>query len=175
MKDNVFFKDFNQNFNSVPFDEYKTEDFLPAIKIAIDLCNDNINKIINNKEEPDFENTILAFETSSEELDYISNIYWHLYGAHSDAEFKKLSDEISPMLAKHRNSYTLNEGLFEKIKSVYTSKNGCKDEYDLKLTEDFYVYFKRNGAELNKEDKNTLKDIDATSASLILETWLSNF
>ena len=43
MKDNVFFKDFNQNFNSVPFNEYKTEDFLPAIKIAIDLCNDNIN------------------------------------------------------------------------------------------------------------------------------------
>ena len=35
MKDNPFFKNFNQPYDSVAFNNYKLEDYLPAIKHAI--------------------------------------------------------------------------------------------------------------------------------------------
>ena len=158
---NPFFKDFKQPFDTVPFNEYKTEDFIPAIKRAISISEENINAIASNNQEPSFENTILAFETASEDLDYITNLYWHLYGAESDADLKKLSEEISPMLAKHRNKYTLNKELFVKIKHVFEkSQDSDTNEENKKLIEDYYSYFKRNGAELSTENKYKLKKID---------------
>ena len=97
---NPFFKDFKQPFDTVPFNEYKTEDFIPAIKKAISISEENINAIAGNNQDASFENTILAFETASEDLDYITNLYWHLYGAESDADLKKLSEVEYSKLSK---------------------------------------------------------------------------
>ena len=69
---NPFFTDYNMPYDAVPFSKFKTEDFIPAIKKSIELTMERINKIVENNEEPNFENTILALETSEEELNYKS-------------------------------------------------------------------------------------------------------
>ena len=42
MKNNPFFKEYNQPFNTIPFDEFETEHFLPAIHEAIKISNSKI-------------------------------------------------------------------------------------------------------------------------------------
>ena len=82
MKNNPFFKEYNQPFNAIPFNEFKMEHFLPAIHEAIKISNSKIDSICNSNEEASFENTILELETSHEDLQRIVGIYWHLFGAH---------------------------------------------------------------------------------------------
>ncbi len=158
---NPIIENFNTPFESIPFNSIKTEHFLPAIKHCMEEGKKNINDIVSNQSSPDFKNTILAFEVANESLGMATGIYWHLFGAHSDGEHKKLADTISPMLASYQNDYILNADLFEKIKHVYDNMDSFNlGEHESKLTEDVYIFFKRNGAALSDDKKEELRKID---------------
>ena len=158
---NPFFTDFNLPYDAVPFSKFKTEDFIPAAKKSIELAISRINDIVNNKETPNFKNTILALETSSEELDYIMSVYWHLFGCESNNDLKALAEKISPMGSKFSNDILLNSKLFDKIKYVYNNKDiDNLDEQDLRLIDVTYKRFFGNGASLNEEQKEKIRKID---------------
>ena len=161
MKNNPFFIEYDQPFDSLPFDEFKTEHFLPAIDESIKISNAKIESICSCNEEPSFENTILELETSHEDLQRIVGVYWHLFGAHSEGDFKQLAQKISPIVSSHTNDYMLNAELFKKIKKVYDNRLDMDyNEHDLKLIEDTHQSFIRNGASLNDSDKQNLRNLD---------------
>ena len=161
MKNNPFFIEYEQPFDSLPFDEFKTEHFLPAIDESIKISNAKIENICSCNEEPSFENTILELETSHEDLQRIVGVYWHLFGAHSEGDFKQLAQKISPIVSSHTNDYMLNAELFKKIKKVYDNRLDMDyNEHDLKLIEDTHQSFIRNGASLNDSDKENLRNLD---------------
>ena len=66
--DNPFFKEWNTPFNTPPFNDIKTEHYLPAIEEGIKQQKAEIEIITNNSEEPTFENTIEAVELSGKLL-----------------------------------------------------------------------------------------------------------
>ena len=158
---NPFFTDYKLPYDAVPFNKFKTDDFIPAVEKSIKLTMNRINEIVNNNDTPNFKNTILAFETSEEELDYVMSIYWHLFGSESSQELKSLAEKISPMGSKLKNDILLNSKLFNKIKIVYQNKdNENLDEEDIRLIDVTYKSFVRNGADLNEEDKEKIREID---------------
>jgi peptidyl-dipeptidase Dcp len=59
---NPLITEFKTNFESTPFSKIKIADFIPAIKKTITVGLDEINSIINQKEDPSFKNTIEAIE-----------------------------------------------------------------------------------------------------------------
>ena len=158
---NPFFKDFKLPYDAVPFNKFKTEDFIPAIEKSIEIALDKIEAIVKNDDSPNFKNTILKLETCSEELDYVMSVYWHLFGSESDKDLKELAEKISPMGSKFQNDILLNSDLFKKIKFVYNNKkNEELDKEDLRLIEVTYKNFIRNGADLNHTDKEKIRKID---------------
>ena len=164
---NPFFENFDTPFETIPFSKIKTEHFIPAIENAIETGRSNIEYIISNSENPDFKNTIENFETANEHLGMIAGVYWHLFGAHSEEGHKKLADEISMKMSSYQNDYVLNKSLFLKIEAVYNNKdNENLDVHQMKLTEDVYTFFKRNGAALSDNDKLKLREIDKELSSL---------
>ena len=161
MNNNPFFKEFNQPFGTIPFNEFKTEHFMPAINEAIKISNKIIKEICDSNEEASFDNTILKLETSHEDLERIVGVYWHLFGAHSEGEFKKLAQEISPIISSHTNDYMLNEKLFNRIQFVFNNKENMNyDEHNMKLITDTHKAFIRNGASLPLESKDKLRKLD---------------
>ena len=106
-----------QKYNSIPFEEIKSEHFLPAINHFIKISRDNIDKISNNDNLPDFNNTILALETSQEDLDYVTTAFQHLYGSEANDDIRKLVHDINPLLTELSNDISLNSKLFNKIKT----------------------------------------------------------
>ena len=56
-------------FGAPDFSKIQESDYLPAFEIAIKSQRENIQKIVNNKKKPTFQNTILAFEESGLLLD----------------------------------------------------------------------------------------------------------
>ncbi len=137
MANNPLLNSFDTPFNTVPFNEIKLEHYIPAIKTGIKHGLENISKIENNPENPNFENTILALECCSEDLSTALTVYFNLYSSEADEEFQKLAEEVSPMCANFDNDLFLNEALFIRVKSVYENINQLSKD-DVRLTEKFY-------------------------------------
>ncbi|HOZ01149.1 MAG TPA: hypothetical protein PLG20_04990, partial [Candidatus Syntrophosphaera sp.] len=104
---------------AIPFDEIKTEHFLPAIQAALQAAREEIEALKANPAEPDFSNTILALELNGEQLDYVASIYFNLLSAESDAEFKALAQQISPLLAEFNSSISTDPVIFARVKKVW--------------------------------------------------------
>ncbi len=162
---NPFLKTFGTPFDTVPFDKITKDDFMPAVEKGLEDAWQNIEKIKNNSDEPNFDNTILAFETSGELLDKVTNTYFNLYSAESDDELKALAQKISPMLAEFSSKVLMDPELFKRVEKVYQNQEGLNDEQK-RLVEYFYKQFVRNGALLSHEKKKRLKEINTEISTL---------
>ncbi|WP_203258072.1 M3 family metallopeptidase [Hyunsoonleella ulvae] len=161
---------FNTPYNTAPFSKIKDEDYLPAFKKAIADAKAEIDNIVNNEALPSFENTIEALDFSGEKLERISSIFFNLNSAETNENIQKIAQDVSPLLSEFSNDITLNEDLFKRVKSIYDAKN------DLNLTTEQqtlldkkYKSFSRNGANLSKDKKEELRDIDKQLSKLKLK------
>ena len=166
MNENPLLKKFDTPYGSIPFNEVKTEHFIPALDQAIKEANKEVDTIIKNSSEPTFENTVLAMELVGEKLNKVATVYYHLFGSESDSELKSLSDKINPKLAKFNNDISLNAAIFDKVKHVYDTQLSILSDEDARLTEITYLDFVRNGANLSEEDKIKIRSIDEQMSTL---------
>lgn len=157
---NILTENFNTPYQSAPFDQIKNEDYLPAFKELIQKSEKEIDAIINNNEEPTFENTIEALAFSGDQLDRASNIFFNLNSAETSDELQQIAQEVSPILTEYSSKISQNEALFSRIKKVYDQKEKyhLNEEQEMLLNET-YKGFVRSGALLNDEDKEKLKKI----------------
>lgn len=163
-------KYFNTTYNTAPFSKIKTEDFLPAFKVAIEKAKSEINAIVNNSEVASFENTIEALDYSGEELDRISSIFFNLNSAETDDAIQKTAQEVSPLLSEFSNDIMLNEELFKRVKAVYDQKPELELTTEQEtLLDKKYKSFSRNGANLAEDEKEKLRDIDKELSQLKLK------
>ena len=163
---NPLLEKFDQPFGTIPFNEIKTNDFVPALDAAIEEAKAEIEDITNNPENPTFENTILAQELSGKKLGRVATTYFHLFGSESDQNFQNLAEEISPKLAKFGNDINLNKDLFKRVEEVYINDLDKLNDEDARLTELSYKGFVRNGAKLSDEDKDKIRNLDEEMSTL---------
>jgi peptidyl-dipeptidase Dcp len=159
-----------QDFTTAPFSKIKTEHYIPAIKKGIEIAKIEIDEIVNNSDKPTFENTTVALDFSGAQLNRISGIFFNLNSAETSDEIQKIAQEVSPWLSAFRNDITLNEALFSRVKIVFDSKETLNLTTEQStLLEKQYKGFARNGANLNDDDKNKLRAIDAKLSKLSLK------
>ena len=159
-----------QKFDLAPFSNIKNEHFLPAFKFLIDETKKEIEEITSNKELPSFENTIEALEYSGEQLDRVSSVFYNLNSAETNPEIQKIAQEVSPLLSEFGNDITLNNNLFLRIKAVYDKKSELNlTTEQATLLDKKYKNFSRNGANLDDEKKEILREIDKELSSLKLK------
>lgn len=167
---NPLLDNFNTPFDSAPFLHIKNEHYQPAFEKAIEMARTEIKEICNNPKPPTFENTIEAMEISGEKLSRISSIFFNLNSAETDDEMQKIAQEVSPLLSEFSNDIRLNPILFERIQSVYEQRFelNLSDE-QLRLLDKKYKNFSRNGANLPKEKKEKLREIDKELSQISLQ------
>lgn len=150
-----------------PFDRIQVAHFIPAIKHTMAIGKNNLRIIIESKETPNVSNTILPLELHAQDLYRIVDIYFVLYGVHSDDKYKKLSEKISPMMAEYNNDIILNETLFKKVKYIYDHASDLNlDGEELRLTQETYNKFIKNGSLLDTDQKIKLREIDKELSAL---------
>ncbi len=163
-----FHPQYNTPFETFPFDQVHIDDFREAFTQGIEKENLEIQKIVNQKDKPSFENTIVALEESGDTLELVSTIFFNLLEAESNPEMEKLAQEISPVLAEHNSDIILNEKLFARIKSVWEHSDGIQGE-DFELLKKTYENFTRNGANLDVENKKEYKEIVSQLSKLTVD------
>lgn len=161
---------FQTPYQTPNFSHFKTFHFKPAIVEAIALAKQEVDEIVENKENPSFANTVEALALSGEKLNRITSIFFNLNSAETNADIQKIAQEVSPLLSEFSNDIMLNEDLFQKVKQVYNEKenfelNGEQQE----LLRKTYKSFTRNGANLSDENKLKLREIDKKLSSLSLQ------
>ncbi|WP_417196874.1 M3 family metallopeptidase [Bizionia sp.] len=162
-------KPFDTPYNSAPFSKISDADYLPAFKIAIDKARTEIDAITKNSEAPSFENTIEALDFSGEELDRLSSIFFNMNSAETNDTIQKIAQDVSPLLSEFSNDITLNQALFERVKTVYNSKDTLQLSKEQEtLLDKKYKGFSRNGANLPEDKKQELRDIDKNLSKLKL-------
>lgn len=149
------------------FDQIKTEHFKPAFEEAMKMHNEEIEAIVNNPDEPTFQNTIVALDKAGIKLGEINLIFGMLSASDLDDEMQKVQTEMMPLLEAHYNAIMLNDALFQRVKRVYERRDELQlDAVDMRLLDKIYNDFVRSGALLEGENKERLKQINAELASL---------
>ena len=152
--ENPFFTESALPYGAPPFDRIRNEHYIPAFEEGIRQAKAEIDAIVANPDAPDFANTIEALEYSGRLLDRVSGIFYNLNEADTDDSMQEIAEKVSPMMTEYSMYVSLNEKLFERVKAVYAQKDSLSLAPDqMKLLEDTYRSFARNGANLSPEDK----------------------
>lgn len=168
-RQNPFFEESKLPHGFPDFEKIKTSDYLPAFEAGIKQKEEEIKAIVDNKEEPTFDNTILAMERSGALLTRVSEVFYNLTSAETNKELKDIEKQIAPKLTKLKDDINLNEALFKRVKAVHDKTAGTLNEEDSRLLENYYQDFVRGGANLNETDKSKFRKINEELSLLSLE------
>lgn len=167
---NPFFENIHTPHGTVPFDRIAVEHYAPAIREGIRRQNEEIDAIVHNPAPANFQNTILALELSGELLRRVETVFDNLLSAETNDAMQDLAKELMPLLSEHANNITLNEHLFERVKTAYEHRNDeALTAEQRKLTEDTYEGFVRSGANLQGTDKEKYRDLSRQLSLLTLQ------
>jgi peptidyl-dipeptidase Dcp len=134
---------------------------MPAFEKGMEDGRKEIEQIIKNKEEPNYENTIEALDKSGSLLTTVSLVFYGLTNANTDDSLQAIEVAVSPKLSAYNDEIRLNPDLFRKVKYVYDNQTKYNlDPEQQYILENLYKGFVRNGANLNKQDQDTLKKIN---------------
>ena len=79
-----------------------------------------------------------------------------------------LAQKMEPLLSQHNNDVMLNPQLFERIKAVHRHHRRLTPE-EKRLLDNIYESFCRNGALLDDEGKNRLRQMNEEASMLSLQ------
>ncbi|HZY25217.1 MAG TPA: M3 family metallopeptidase [Bacteroidales bacterium] len=170
MINNPLLQNWKTPFGTPPFDLIETSHFKPAIEESIKTASEEIKMITESAEVPDFENTIASLDEVGETLGKITSLLFNLNSADTNKSLQEVTLEVSPLLTRFSNDITLNEKLFEKIKTVYDSREtyGLNKERKI-LTERKYRSFILGGAALKPEERARFRAISEELSALSLK------
>lgn len=164
---NPLLSKFDTPFQTPPFNEIKHEHYMPALDSAISMARHEIDAIVNNRQEPTFENTIEALDQSGKLLADVSNILFNLNEAETDSVLQQIVVEASPKLTDFSNDINLNPELFKRVKAVWEKRDSLKlNPEQMMLLDKTYKGFVRNGANLSDSDKEKYRAISRELSEL---------
>lgn len=170
---NPFFNDYSTPHNTVPFHLIKLEHYEEAFMEGMKREKEELDKIINNEEEPTFDNTIIYKDETKGEHYYdllgrASTVFSCMLGAETNDDLDALAQKMSPLLTQHANDMQLNEKLFKRIKHVYEHHRELTTEEET-LLQKVYDGFVRSGALLNEEGKEQFRRLSEEASLLSLQ------
>ncbi|MCH8533507.1 MAG: M3 family metallopeptidase [Flavobacteriaceae bacterium] len=161
-------KEFSTPYEVPPFDLLQSVHFEEAMIIGMEEQKRKIQIIIDNEDEPTWDNTLLAMETSGETYARASRIFYNLNSSHTNDEIQEIARKMSAKSAAHSDFIYMNMDLFNRVAKIWETN---KEDTNLspqqhKVLEKTYKRFVRSGAKLNKEDQEELASINAQIAEL---------
>jgi peptidyl-dipeptidase Dcp len=170
--DNPFLTEFETPYGTPDFNRIKVEHYEPAFLKGIEQQNQEIKAIVENSEEPTFENTIVALDNSGEILARVSGVFFALTEADTNDELMALEGKIAPMLSEHSDNIFLNQDLYKRVAAVHAQEEAGKITLTTEqhyLLDKYYNEFIRSGAGLDAQKQERLREINKQLSTLTIE------
>lgn len=149
-----------------PFSLIEPSHFEPAFEIAMAREMAELQAIVDNSDDPTFDNVIVPYDRSGHDMSRISGVYQNLGSSVNTDDMKAVQTRMSPLMSRHSSaSYTL-PGLFAKIDAVHQKRSSLTDEQQ-RLVERIHLDFQREGAaHFSKADQEEYAELSAQLATL---------
>lgn len=157
---NPFFTEWNTPYGIPPFDQIKTEHYIPAVKEGIEQQKKELAAIIENTEAPTFKNTIEAYELSGSLLAKVTGVLFNIAETDADSTLNKVEEEANQLLTAHSDEIFMNKDFFTKVKAVYEADQSHLSREQQMVLKKLYQSFTRNGVDLEGEAQEELKQIN---------------
>ncbi|WP_415717044.1 M3 family metallopeptidase [Roseibium sp.] len=167
MTANPLLQDWTTPFELPPFAEISPSHFEEAFELAMAEAKADILRIADQDTAPDFENTIVALETSGEQLTKVARTFFNLTGADTNEDLQKIERDIAPKLARHSSEMLLNAPLYKRIAALWDQREtlGLTEE-EARVLERYHKMFQRAGAGLDGAEKDRMAEISQRLATL---------
>ena len=165
---NPLFQKSQSPYEAVPFDKVTVADMEEAIVEGVKIQNREIDAIVNSKEAPTFENTIAALDRSGKLLTESILLLSNLESAVGDTVLMNTLAKLTPLISEQSTNILLNEPLWNRIKTVYETKNSRNDlsPEQLRLIDETYRNFSESGANLQGADRERFKKLNSELSEL---------
>jgi oligopeptidase A len=145
----------------IPFDQIRAEHVVPGIRELIAQAQSRIDNIAQDAAPRSFDNTMLALEHSTENLDYALAIVRHLESVSTTPELRAAWNMVEPEASAFYSQIPLNEGLWKQLQSYsHTEDAGSLKGTRSRLLTKTLDSFRRHGAELDPPGKKRMAEID---------------
>jgi oligopeptidase A len=145
----------------IPFDRIRPEHVEPGIRELIAQSQSHIDRIVADEAPRSFDNTMLALENSTENLDYALAVVRHLESVSTTPELRAAWNAVEPEASAFYSQIPLNGGLWKQLQSYSAtgdaaSLQGTRRRFLTKTLDSF----RRHGAELDPAGKKRMAEID---------------
>ena len=146
---NPFYEESPLYLNYPRFDRIQDVHYLPAFERGMEEELEEIKAIVNQPDQPNFDNTILALELTGQLLDRVARVFYAISSAHTNDEIRALEQQLAPRLAGHEDNILLNRDLFERVGIIYEQRDDLGLELEsMRLLEKYYTEFVRGAQHL---------------------------
>ncbi|MDD2594876.1 MAG: M3 family metallopeptidase [Bacteroidales bacterium] len=160
----------NNPYGAPSFDKITNDDYKPAFEASIAAAKKEVEAIVNNSDEPTFENTVEALAYAGRDLTTVGSIFYNLNESCTNPAMQQIAEDLSPIMTEYSMSIMLNPDLFKRIKAVYDNRANLNLNLEqAKLLDDIYKSFARNGANLSDEDKEIYAKIQEELSLMTLK------
>lgn len=158
-------------FGTLPLSKITPVQYEEGIMEGIILHNQEIDAIVNQKNVPTFENTIVALDRSGKVLNQAVLALSNIENASGKPEIMEVLAKITPALSEHSTSIMLNEGLWQRVKQVYENqdKDTSLTPEDRRLIKKTHLDFVLSGADLSGTDREKFKRLNSELSELTLK------
>ena len=163
---NIFLEKYKTPYETVPFADIKFEDYEEAMMEGMRREDEDLQRLINNPEEPTFENTIDVEDDKT--LSRVTTTFFNLLSADTNDAMDELAQKMSPLLTEHQQNIVLNEKYFARVKAL-KDKNLDLTTEEQRLLDNIYEGFERNGATLPEDKKQVFRKLNQELSILTLQ------
>lgn len=154
-----------------PFNDIKTEHYLPAFQEAIAAAKAEMAQIADNPAAADFENTVVALDRAGDQLSSVADLFFNILECNGDDEMQAAAEQIQPLLVEYENEIYQNPTLFARVKAVYDQQQAdhALQGADKILLDKTYDAFVSGGANLSETDKVRYRELTMELANRQLD------
>jgi peptidyl-dipeptidase Dcp len=154
-------------FGLPPFAQVRSHQFRAAFEQAMGAHRAELKRIGGNPAEPDFGNTLAAFDASGRTLARIEALFHNLTASATDEELQAVQREMAAPLAAHWSAVYMDAALFERIDALHARRTTLGlDGERLRLLERVHHDFVRAGAKLRGADRERYAQVMQRLAEL---------
>lgn len=162
---NPFLTQWTTPYGIPPFNEIRTEDYIPAIKAGIAQQKAEIKAITDSKQAPTFQNTVAPLELSGMTLRKVGGVLYNISETDRTDELDKVMEEAIPLVTEHENDINFNKELYKRVAAVYKNRQKNLTREQQMVVKKLYENFIHNGVALPEAKQNELRSINTQIAS----------
>ncbi len=151
----------------IPWSELTPDRVEADITAALEQAQANIDAIIALKEPRSYDNTLLAFEESCQDLSRAWNLVGHLDSVNNSNELREAKNAMLPKVTEFFSKIFLNDQLWAAIKDYAETDDAASlTGVRKRLLDETILDFEHSGADLAPEQKERMHAIEAELAQL---------